>query len=89
MPSADVVWRYAGVRPLLDDESGNPSAVTRDDRLELDRAAAPLLNVWGGKLTTFRALARAYGGRIERVIGDATSLDDWVPKWPRACARPN
>ncbi len=56
---SDVVWGYAGVRPLLDDESGEASAVTRDYALELDRAAeaAPLLTVWGGKLTTFRKLA--------------------------------
>ncbi len=54
---ADVVWSYSGVRPLLDDESGDPSAVTRDYSLELDTAQAPLLNVWGGKITTFRKLA--------------------------------
>jgi glycerol-3-phosphate dehydrogenase len=55
---ADVVWSYAGVRPLLDDESGDASAVTRDYELELDRdGGAPLLSVWGGKITTFRKLA--------------------------------
>ena len=54
---ADVVWTYSGVRPLLDDESGDPSAVTRDYSLELDTAQAPLLTVWGGKITTFRRLA--------------------------------
>ena len=54
---ADVVWSYSGVRPLLDDESGDPSAVTRDYSLELDAAQAPLLSVWGGKITTFRKLA--------------------------------
>jgi glycerol-3-phosphate dehydrogenase len=53
----DVVWSYAGVRPLLDDASGDPSAVTRDYLLELDTAQAPLLSVWGGKITTFRKLA--------------------------------
>ena len=55
----DVVWTYAGVRPLLDDESGDPSAVTRDYLLDLDAAPnrAPLLTVWGGKITTFRKLA--------------------------------
>ena len=53
----DVVWSYAGVRPLLDDESGDPSAVTRDYSLELDTAKAALLTVWGGKITTFRKLA--------------------------------
>ena len=56
--AADVVWRYAGVRPLLDDEAGDAAAVTRDYRLELDtEGGAPLLNVWGGKITTFRKLA--------------------------------
>ncbi len=54
---SDVVWTYSGVRPLLDDESGDPSAVTRDYSLEFDRDGAPLLNVWGGKITTFRKLA--------------------------------
>jgi len=54
---SDVVWAYAGVRPLLDDESGDPSAVTRDYSLELDTSAATLLSVWGGKITTFRKLA--------------------------------
>ena len=54
---ADVVWTYSGVRPLLDDESGDPSAVTRDYLLDLDTAQAPLLTVWGGKITTFRKLA--------------------------------
>ena len=54
---ADVVWTYAGVRPLLDDASGDPSAVTRDYLLDLDTSAAPLLSVWGGKITTFRKLA--------------------------------
>ncbi|MFT4172748.1 MAG: glycerol-3-phosphate dehydrogenase [Rhodocyclaceae bacterium] len=53
----DVVWRYAGVRPLLDDNAGDPSAVTRDYLLERDEVGAPLLTVWGGKLTTYRRLA--------------------------------
>jgi len=55
----DVVWTYSGVRPLLDEASDNPSAVTRDYHLELDAGAdqAPLLSVFGGKITTFRKLA--------------------------------
>ena len=57
--TADVVWRYAGVRPLYDDGSANPSAVTRDYvlRLDSDQAAAPVLSVFGGKITTYRRLA--------------------------------
>ncbi len=55
----DVVWTYSGVRPLLDEASDDPSAVTRDYHLELDAGPgrAPLLSVFGGKITTFRKLA--------------------------------
>ena len=54
-----VLWRYAGVRPLYDDGSSDPSAVTRDYTLRLDAAAdeAPVLSVFGGKITTYRRLA--------------------------------
>ena len=55
--SSDVVHAFCGVRPLLDDAAGDPSSLTRDYRLELDAGPAPLLNVWGGKITTFRRLA--------------------------------
>jgi len=66
---ADVVWAYAGVRPLLDDASGDASAVTRDYLLEFDNdATAPLLSVWGGKITTFRKLAEeAADGLVQRL----------------------
>jgi glycerol-3-phosphate dehydrogenase len=53
---ADVVWTYSGVRPLLDD-GADASSITRDYKLELDTNGAPLLSVWGGKITTYRALA--------------------------------
>lgn len=130
-----IVWSYAGVRPLYDDAKGSASAVTRDYVFDLDTAGgeAPLLSVFGGKLTTYRKLAehalaklqpvmnfkqgswtagsplpggdidnadmnaftdgvrkkwpwlpdplmrryvKAYGTRIERLIGSSTSLDD-------------
>jgi glycerol-3-phosphate dehydrogenase len=54
---ADVAWSYAGVRPLIEDESADPAAVTRDYALEIDGTAAPLLSVFGGKITTYRRLA--------------------------------
>ncbi len=56
---ADVVWSYAGVRPLYDDEAKSASAVTRDYVLDLDDTggAAPILSVFGGKITTYRRLA--------------------------------
>ncbi len=70
---ADVAWRFAGVRPLLDDANGNPAAVTRDYRLELDTGEpsnrAPLLSVWGGKLTTFRKLAEEAGDHVCQALG--------------------
>ena len=68
---AHVVWTYAGVRPLLDDASGDPSAVTRDYLLETNADAAPLLSVWGGKITTFRKLAEDAAGEIGRMLGEA------------------
>jgi glycerol-3-phosphate dehydrogenase len=56
---SEVLWRYAGVRPLYDDGSASPSAVTRDYvlRLDTDQGAAPVLSVFGGKITTYRRLA--------------------------------
>jgi glycerol-3-phosphate dehydrogenase len=57
--AADVVWSYAGVRPLYDDASGSASAVTRDYVFDLDagEGRAPLLSIFGGKITTYRKLA--------------------------------
>ena len=73
---ADVVWSYSGVRPLLDDESGDPSAVTRDYSLELDATKAPLLSVWGGKITTFRKLAEEAADLLCAAAGEhARRLD--------------
>jgi glycerol-3-phosphate dehydrogenase len=59
--AADVVWSYSGVRPLYDDGETDPSAVTRDYTLVLDVAypQAPLLSVFGGKITTYRKLSDA------------------------------
>jgi glycerol-3-phosphate dehydrogenase len=68
---ADVVWAYTGVRPLLDDEAGNPAAVTRDYLLESDTAAAPLLSVWGGKITTYRKLAEEAADLLGRMLGES------------------
>lgn len=58
---ADILHTYSGVRPLCNDESDNPSAVTRDYTLALSASdgQAPLLSVFGGKLTTYRKLAES------------------------------
>lgn len=61
LSSDDVVWTYSGVRPLCDDESDSPQAITRDYTLELEQSLdeAPLLSIFGGKLTTYRKLGEA------------------------------
>jgi glycerol-3-phosphate dehydrogenase len=79
---ADVVWSYSGVRPLLDDDSGDPSAVTRDYQLEFEAGPAPLLTVWGGKITTFRKLAE------EAVDLLASPLGCTAPAWTRSAKLP-
>jgi glycerol-3-phosphate dehydrogenase len=80
--AADVVWTYCGVRPLLDDQSGDASAVTRDYQLESNSGAAPLLSVWGGKITTFRKLAEEAGDSIVAMLGDTR------PAWSRGAYLP-
>jgi glycerol-3-phosphate dehydrogenase len=89
---ADVVWTYSGVRPLLDDESGNPAAVTRDYRLELDtRGGAPLLSVWGGKLTTFRKLAEEAADRLLATLAPTESAageSTWGAAWTETAKLP-
>ncbi len=63
---ADVVWSYSGVRPLYDDGTSDPSAITRDYVLKVDAlddavdgGRAPVLSIYGGKITTYRKLAEA------------------------------
>ena len=63
----DIVHTFSGVRPLLDDESINAQAVTRDYKLELSSEGkhTPLLSVFGGKITTYRKLAEAAVDKLE------------------------
>lgn len=56
--TSDVVWTYSGVRPLYDDGASSASAATRDYVLKVDEAGPPLLNIFGGKITTYRVLAQ-------------------------------
>ena len=53
----DIVASWSGIRSLYDDGKSDPSRVTRDYKLELDREGPPLMTVFGGKITTFRRLA--------------------------------
>lgn len=61
LDARNIVWRFAGVRPLVDDGAKSVSAVTREWRLDLavENGTAPALTVIGGKITTFRLLAEA------------------------------
>lgn len=67
---ADVVWTYSGVRLAAGRRLGDPSAVTRDYLLEKHTDGAPLLTVWGGKITTFRKLAEDAADDIGQMLGE-------------------
>ena len=59
---SDIVWSYSGVRPLYDNGTSDPSAITRDYVFKLDTGdggdgGAPALSIYGGKITTYRKLA--------------------------------
>ncbi|MDG4874315.1 glycerol-3-phosphate dehydrogenase [Mesorhizobium sp. WSM4935] len=77
----DVLHSFSGVRPLFDDGKGNPSAVTRDYVFDLDEAGgAPLLNVFGGKITTFRELAERGMHRLRHIF--PRMGEDWTETAP-------
>jgi glycerol-3-phosphate dehydrogenase len=77
----DVVWTYSGVRPLVDDGSGRPEAATRGYRFEIDgeEGEAPLLSVFGGKITTYRELSAE---AISKLVPFLPVLEgpDWTGK---------
>jgi glycerol-3-phosphate dehydrogenase len=84
--SSHVVWRYAGVRPLLDDGAGTAQEATRDYLLVLESPA--LLSVFGGKITTYRRLAEAamavHGRRASRCRAATfrmTASSRFAPIW--------
>jgi glycerol-3-phosphate dehydrogenase len=80
---ADVVWNYSGVRPLYDDGSADPSAVTRDYHLMLDAGEQqnepPLLSIFGGKITTYRKLAEHALEKLAPWIGPPRSWTGTEP----------
>ncbi|RWF98631.1 MAG: glycerol-3-phosphate dehydrogenase [Mesorhizobium sp.] len=68
---SDIVWTYSAVRPLYDDGASKAQEATRDYVLKADggEGAAPLLNAFGGKITTFRRLAESMLEKIEGFLG--------------------
>ncbi|WP_312340860.1 glycerol-3-phosphate dehydrogenase [Stutzerimonas nitrititolerans] len=80
----DILHTFAGVRPLCDDESDDPSVITRDYTLSLsaEQKQAPLLSVFGGKLTTYRKLAEAAMAQL------APFFPNMGGRWTQAAALP-
>lgn len=75
----EAIWTYSGIRALYDDGQGQEQKVTRDYRLDLDTShGAPLLSVFGGKLTTYRTLAKH---AVDKITG-GTRNSGWTAKSP-------
>ena len=71
----DVVWTYSGVRPLYDDGAKSATAATRDYVLTLNEDGPPLLNIFGGKITTYRKLAEQVMAKMIPIVGGTA---DWT-----------
>ncbi len=81
--ASDVVWTYSGVRPLYDDGTRSATAATRDYVLKVDNSrGAPALNVFGGKITTYRRLAES---AMEEI---GTQIPDIPGPWTAGVALP-
>ncbi len=78
----DVIATYAGIRPLQKDEYADPSGISRDYRIELDRREPPLVSVVGGKITTYRRLAE------ETVDAVCATLGRTLPHWTANASLP-
>ncbi len=85
-----VIWRYAGIRPLYDDMNRNVSAVTRDYVFDVDAGSgatfgqgdAPLLSIFGGKITTYRKLAEHALAQLLPLLGST------APAWTEGAPLP-
>jgi glycerol-3-phosphate dehydrogenase len=72
----DVVWSYSGVRPLYDDGATDAQEATRDYVLRVDGDELPVINIFGGKITTYRKLSESMMEKIEALIG--ARLGSWT-----------
>ncbi len=81
---ANIISSYSGVRPLCDDESSDPSAITRDYTLALHKQSEhnALVSIYGGKITTYRKLAEAVLDKLHDFIPEASRA------WTAKCAMP-
>ena len=74
---SDIQWTYSGVRPLFDDKSQSASTVTRDFVFDYnDQGGAPVLSIFGGKITTYRVLALKAMKTLKTALG--VNADDWT-----------
>ncbi|MEM0899257.1 MAG: glycerol-3-phosphate dehydrogenase [Pseudomonadota bacterium] len=79
----DIVWTYSGVRPLYDDGASSATAATRDYVLSLNTdGGAPMLNVFGGKITTYRRLAESAVEKLQPLLGNTVAK--WTDQPPLA-----
>ena len=79
---ADVVWTYSGVRPLIEDGSGRPEAATRGYRIDVDLdEGAPLLTIYGGKITSYRHVAEHAVDELSDHL-EAVSVKRWTATAP-------
>jgi glycerol-3-phosphate dehydrogenase len=79
----DVVWSYSGVRPLYDDGASEAKAATRDYVLEVDAVArAPVVSIFGGKITTYRRLAEEVLRRLEPTLPQLARKKGWTASAP-------
>ena len=80
---ADVVWAYAGVRPLYDDGASEAKAATRDYVFEFDAPGGlPLLSIFGGKITTYRRLSEEALERLEQYLPGKAKPAGWTATAP-------
>jgi glycerol-3-phosphate dehydrogenase len=87
----DVVWTYSGVRPLYDDGASEAKAATRDYVFELDTpGGAPLLSIYGGKITTYRRLAEEALERLAPYLRSSSPGEDFKARegWTGKAALP-
>lgn len=80
----DIVWTYSGVRPLYDDGASDATSATRDYvvRLNTDGDGAPLINIFGGKITTYRHLSEEVTNML------SPFFDSMGPKWTETARLP-
>ncbi len=70
----DIVWTYSGVRPLYNDGASSATAATREYVLRVNKTAGgPVLNIFGGKITTYRKLSESALGHIDETLGRDTA----------------